>query len=172
MSTSFVGDITHIPFMNASTTGMCVLQTTDEVDIGGHYNSTLEQGQCFVLTLLTLPQTAPERMSNVGHSRAAIGQSEGRCPLTCTGHPPCRTPPKARRPHPAAMDEQAIERVLLHTVPQLCHANTGQCHFHHREACNTAIRTQAVIINSDIAVCCSYGGQRIDERLHGISSGW
>ena len=63
--------------MNASTTGMCVLQTTDEVDIGGHYNSTLEQGQCFVLTLLTLPQTAPERMSNVGHSRAAIGQSEG-----------------------------------------------------------------------------------------------
>ena len=93
MSTSFVGDITHIPFMNASTTGMCVLQTTDEVDIGGHYNSTLEQGQCFVLTLLTLPQTAPERMSNVGHSRAAIGQSEGRCPLTCTGHPPCRTPP-------------------------------------------------------------------------------
>ena len=60
MSTSFVGDITHIPFMNTSTTGMCVLQTTDEVDIGGHYNSTLEQGQCFVLTL---PQTAPERMS-------------------------------------------------------------------------------------------------------------
>ena len=94
MSTSFVGGITHIPFMNASTTGMCVLQTTNEVDIGGHYNSTLEQGQCFVLTLLTLPQTAPERMSNVGHSRAAIGQSEGRCPLTCTGHPPCRTPPR------------------------------------------------------------------------------
>ena len=90
MSTSLVGDITHV---NASTTGMCVLQTTDEVDIGGHYNSTLEQGQCFVLTLLTLPQTAPTRMSNVGHSRAAIGQSEGRCPLTCTGHPPCRTPP-------------------------------------------------------------------------------
>ena len=55
---------------------------------GGHYNSTLEQGQCFVLTLLTLPQTAPERMSNVGHSRAAIGQSEGRCPLTCTVHWP------------------------------------------------------------------------------------
>ena len=96
MSTSFVGDITHIPFMNASTTGMCVLQTTDEVDIGGHYNSTLEQGQCFVLTLLTLPQTAPTRMSNVGHARAAIGQSEGRCPLTCTGHPPCHTPPRAR----------------------------------------------------------------------------
>ena len=91
MSTSFVGDITHIPFMNTSTTGMCVLQTTDEVAIGGYYNSTLEQGQCFVLTVLTLPQTAPERMSNVGHSRTAIGQSEGRCPLTCTGHPPCRT---------------------------------------------------------------------------------
>ena len=86
MSTSFVGDITHIPFMNASTTGMCVLQTTDEVDIGGHYNSTLEQGQCFVLTLLTLPQTAPERMSNVGHSRAAIG---GVYPL-------CYTPPSGR----------------------------------------------------------------------------
>ena len=86
MSTSFFGDITHIPFMNTSTTGMCVLQTTDEVDIGGHYNSTLEQGQCSVLTVLTLPQTAPEPMSNVGHSRAAIGQSEGRCPLTCTGH--------------------------------------------------------------------------------------
>ena len=49
----------------------------DEVDIGGHYNSTLEQGQCFVLTVLTLPQTAPERMSNVGHSQAAIGQSRG-----------------------------------------------------------------------------------------------
>ena len=62
MSTSFVGDIT---FMNTSTTGICVLQTTDEVDIGGHYNSTLEQGQCFVVTVLTLPQTAPERMSNV-----------------------------------------------------------------------------------------------------------
>ena len=45
------------------TTGMCVLQTTDEVDIGGHYNSILEQGQCFVLTVLTLLQTAPERMS-------------------------------------------------------------------------------------------------------------
>ena len=86
MSTSFVGDITHIPFMNTSTTGMCALQTTDEVDIGGHYNSTLEQGQCFVLTVLTLPQTAPERMSNVGHSRAAVGRFEGRCPLTCTGH--------------------------------------------------------------------------------------
>ena len=94
MSTSFFGDITHIPFMNTSTTGMCVLQTTDEVDIGGHYNSTLEQGQCSVLTVLTLPQTAPEPMSNVGHSRAAIGQSEGRCPLTCTGHPPCRTTPE------------------------------------------------------------------------------
>ena len=93
MSTLFVGDTTHIPFMNTSGTGMCVLQTTDEVDIGEHYNSTLEQRQCFVLTVLTLPQTAPERMSNVGHSRAAIGQSEGRCPLTCTGHPPCRTPP-------------------------------------------------------------------------------
>ena len=93
MSTLFVGDITHIPFMNTSTTGMCVLQTTDEVDIGGNYNSTLGQRQCFVLTVLTLPQTAPERMSNVGHSRAAIGQSEGRYPLTCTSHPPCRTPP-------------------------------------------------------------------------------
>ena len=50
---------------HTSTTGMCVLQTTDEVDIGGHYNSTLEQGQCSVLTVLTLPQTAPEPMSNV-----------------------------------------------------------------------------------------------------------
>ena len=85
--------------MNTSTTGMCVLQTTDEVDIGGHYNSTLEQRQCFVLTVLTLPQTAPERMSNVGHSRAAIGQSEGRYPLTCIGHPPCRTPPNADQSH-------------------------------------------------------------------------
>ena len=82
MSTSVFGDITH---MNTSTTGMCVLQTTGEVDIGGHYNSTVEQGQCSVLTVLTLPQTAPEPMSNVGHSRAAIGQS--------AGHPPCRTPP-------------------------------------------------------------------------------
>ena len=85
MSTLFVGDITHIPFMNTSTTGMCVLQTTDEVDIGGHYNSTLEQRQCLKQLLNGCP--------NVGHSRAAIGQSEGQCPLTCTGHPPCRTPP-------------------------------------------------------------------------------
>ena len=59
MSTSFVGDNTHIPFMTTSRTGMCVLQPTDEEDIGGHYYNRLEQGQCFRLTVLTLPQTAP-----------------------------------------------------------------------------------------------------------------
>ena len=38
---------------------MCVLQPTDEEDIGGHYYNRLEQGQCCTLTVLTLPQTAP-----------------------------------------------------------------------------------------------------------------
>ena len=38
-------------------------------------------------------QTASERTSNIGLSRAAIGQSEGRCTMACTGHPHCRTPP-------------------------------------------------------------------------------
>ena len=37
-------------------------------------------------------QTAPEGTSSVGHYQAAIGHSEGRCSLTCTGYPPCRTP--------------------------------------------------------------------------------
>ena len=54
-----------------------MLQISDKMDIGGHYNGTLEQGQCFVLMVLTLPRTAPEGTSSVGHSRAAIGQSKG-----------------------------------------------------------------------------------------------
>ena len=83
---------------------------------GGHYNSTLEQGQCFVLTVLTLPQTAPETMSNVGHSRAAIGQSEGRCPLTCTGHPPCRTPPGAKLTKNNCFNMNNIYCMICHRI--------------------------------------------------------
>ena len=60
-------------------TGMCVLQTTDEVDIGGHYNSTLEQGQCFVLMVLTSshyynsPRTAAIRPKTTEKTALTLG---------------------------------------------------------------------------------------------------
>ena len=46
---------------------------------------TLEQ----LITAICI--AASNSSSTDGHSRAAIGQSDGRCRLTCTGHPHCRT---------------------------------------------------------------------------------
>ena len=102
--------------MNASTTGMCVLQTTDEVDIGGHYNSTLEQGQCFVLTLLTLPQTAPERMSILEQPLAkARGGAHSRALATHLGRIAStklpRDIPRARLAHHRGHGESEEERL-------------------------------------------------------------
>ena len=148
MSTSFLGNITHIPFMNTSTTGMCVLQTTDEVDIGGHYNSTLEQGQCFVLPVLTLPQTAPERMSNVGHSQAAIGQSEGQCPLMCTGHPPCRTPPEVAQKSSDGL-AAGVSITILFSV-MIASTSTGSMYIFHSPS-HSPFRGALVAIPSSTA---------------------
>ena len=46
------------------------------MDIGGHKNSTLEQGQCFV-KVLTLPQTTPEGTSNLDHFEQPLAKARG-----------------------------------------------------------------------------------------------